>query len=1070
MNKKNIGLEKENKVREWLSGNIFELAEANPTNTYHEVVKTCKFFADLDDKENKYSPEQFEEQIKKIFDLFREEAELFYEIKIAYTSFYYGISHKPYNSAHIFIDAFNADMRPFIFENSKIQGTFWYIFAKKHNFDIIDSCYPRNKQLRCSLSPKYGQTETYTLKQYGLAHQALNSSERMEGTFFTFGTLKKILYCGDIFNNFDEQQALDIIDRKLEGFECKGSFLPKYFYCANIDKIHGCIFLERDYISNKPTVFSAYERYMIEQALNNAPNPVINDKGRKKFDCRNNWLIILCICKAALTANHANEFMARCGWNREQDFKENKQVFSGLNCYMSFKKIMTFLKSDEQPRIYNSEVVQYDPIEVKKIDINSMDYIKISGTRGYEPLREKYRKIYVVKSGCDTQKTRQLFSLGVKTLFINYRVSLTNDLVNKNHFDRNIKSYKDSDVVEQIKAGILPEYLSIQLESLSLIKDHIFYYDLVVFDEAPMLINQLRHAYDKSPCFHKIDRALTEIMRTKNLIFCSANINENVFSFIRSYVGQEKINYSINEYQSKKWFVTQLNTAYDFENKMMYLAMEGKKLCIAHNSRSKALNLYLMLNALNKKVLLITSQTDKNLEDVNKTWINFDVVIYTPTIESGVSFTEIHFDHVCGFFTNKSNNHLGCFQQLIRCRNPKENEIFIYARNSHVKKIGAEYVKLTEESLNGDEQSILLEATEWEKNNKKIDYEEPVYKAILVNELFNSYSRFKLCSHLRAELLVQGIKWNNIGYATTDEKLIKERRAILKQLRTDFFKTVITEHYKSSKKIDGLGLPELKKRFEAITAKNNYNVYMNDFLEKLTNSLIKMHIITPVKVNDTTQKMNSFDNVYNIKTEHKMAYILSKVNLEKKDMPLNPYDDKPFCLSGKEKYIYNFLAGYYNTGEKEIKIDFLGGQVLSESAFVKYSNKYFEDYKDILNELFFKTSGIIKDIIFDMPNRLKKINIILKDSNLKITRCDTNNTRPGYNQFKIVKKLDSDTKNPYFLQEDKKENKTTTITNALKLVQQKIDYLSDAPAELAYLLDDEMLYSLFLGKELSKIL
>jgi hypothetical protein len=62
---------------------------------------------------------------------------------------------------------------------------------------------------------------------------------------------------------------------------------------------------------------------------------------------------------------------------------------------------------------------------------------------------------------------------------------------------------------------------------------------------------------------------------------------------------------------------------------------------------------------------------------VNETWINYDIVIYTPTVCMGVSFDPEHFDSIFAYGCHNSLGAQEFCQMLHRVRNIKENTIYI---------------------------------------------------------------------------------------------------------------------------------------------------------------------------------------------------------------------------------------------------------------------------------------------------------------------------------------------------------------------------------------------------------
>jgi hypothetical protein len=90
-----------------------------------------------------------------------------------------------------------------------------------------------------------------------------------------------------------------------------------------------------------------------------------------------------------------------------------------------------------------------------------------------------------------------------------------------------------------------------------------------------------------------------------------------------------------------------------------------------------------------KKILIYTGQTnDRNkldLLDVTKTWSSCDVLVYSPSIESGVNFDIKHFDKIYGVICMHSTSQRAFLQMLSRVRKIKVNDIFILNSNVNLK-------------------------------------------------------------------------------------------------------------------------------------------------------------------------------------------------------------------------------------------------------------------------------------------------------------------------------------------------------------------------------------------------
>ena len=103
----------------------------------------------------------------------------------------------------------------------------------------------------------------------------------------------------------------------------------------------------------------------------------------------------------------------------------------------------------------------------------------------------------------------------------------------------------------------------------------------------------------------------------------------------------------------------------------------NKKIVIPTNSLKKANELSDIIKHKfsDKKVGLITSETEPIQTHL---WIDYDIIIYSPTVLAGNSFNEIHFDELIGFFTNMSCGVNPYLQMLLRVRNLKDNQMTIF--------------------------------------------------------------------------------------------------------------------------------------------------------------------------------------------------------------------------------------------------------------------------------------------------------------------------------------------------------------------------------------------------------
>lgn len=73
-----------------------------------------------------------------------------------------------------------------------------------------------------------------------------------------------------------------------------------------------------------------------------------------------------------------------------------------------------------------------------------------------------------------------------------------------------------------------------------------------------------------------------------------------------------------------------------------------------------------------------TPEQIAELDDVNASWVNYDVVIFTPTITAGVSFTKDHFHHQFVYLKNTSCDFITGIQMTGRVRSIKSGKAHIH--------------------------------------------------------------------------------------------------------------------------------------------------------------------------------------------------------------------------------------------------------------------------------------------------------------------------------------------------------------------------------------------------------
>ena len=144
----------------------------------------------------------------------------------------------------------------------------------------------------------------------------------------------------------------------------------------------------------------------------------------------------------------------------------------------------------------------------------------------------------------------------------------------------------------------------------------------------------------------------------------------------RSYDERVTIYQNMNmKHQGKKVYT--VNDKSLMINMITKWVREGKRVVVPTNSKSYAeyLNKHIIESGIEANISLSTGER-RATESVQTMWQGKNLIIYTPTILAGNSYTE-EIDVVCGFFTTTSCDQADAMQMLFRARNNRSNEYYI---------------------------------------------------------------------------------------------------------------------------------------------------------------------------------------------------------------------------------------------------------------------------------------------------------------------------------------------------------------------------------------------------------
>lgn len=277
-------------------------------------------------------------------------------------------------------------------------------------------------------------------------------------------------------------------------------------------------------------------------------------------------------------------------------------------------------------------------------------------------------KSLLIRSPYNTGKTTMLKSICDnydRILFISYRITLSSNLYG-NFKDLGLELYTEH---------IYADKLICQVDSLHKITNT--KYDLVIIDESESVFNHfsagsLKNNYDTFQIFCAL------CVNANKIICLDGDLHNRTKRIIKSFGECKYIKNTIKK--DIRHFIFTPNQE-EFSDDIEKKIMEGKNICIVSMSEQQAEVYY---NKYKKKyrVIKYTSKTSdrkkKNLEKVEEIWINYQIVIYSPSIEAGVDFNKEHFDNIFIVMCANSTSPRGLNQMINRIRQLRNPNILCF--------------------------------------------------------------------------------------------------------------------------------------------------------------------------------------------------------------------------------------------------------------------------------------------------------------------------------------------------------------------------------------------------------
>lgn len=577
------------------------------------------------------------------------------------------------------------------------------------------------------------------------------------------------------------------------------------------------------------------------------------------YDDYNKWIKIGMIL-FNITDSENNYFQLWDEWSKqsskynEKDIKTFWDKFKRSN--ISLGSLIHWCKEEGITDIYEKKTLKQiiNDYQVKPIKLSNVS-LEINMAKLDEDIFKPYLdyKFIGIQSEKGTGKTTNLLKSLINNKIINKQ---SNILFISSRRTFGIKLLGDLEahgfkLYSDIKNDIYNNKIICQIDSLLRLKNDT--YEYIIIDECESLIRYLTSQhFVKNSYASLIIASLERRLKDASHIYAlDADLSDRSINFLQKNINlnNDKTAIILNTFKPYNEYTIAVMKYNEWLLKVFEYIEEDKKLVIPIASNNKAKDLINKINIdyPNKKVLLIhreTSDEDKleNVINVNKTWTEYDIVIYTPSVSMGISYDlENYFDAI---FSYGCHNSLGAqeFCQMIhRVRYPKEKTIYLsidlykdfnqeedtYTYNEIESMLCSDYY-LTHYNLYNN--CLPVKYIRNENNDIILNYpykDEPIYDLFVNNchDILENKQNFSACFFGYIKFKEYNIIFERIDNNDDNQTLLNE----LKQLRKD------REENEKMTNVEGIFhakditkeeyLQKIKQRNDYLTDDDMYQIY-----------------------------------------------------------------------------------------------------------------------------------------------------------------------------------------------------------------------------------------------------
>jgi len=448
------------------------------------------------------------------------------------------------------------------------------------------------------------------------------------------------------------------------------------------DKIKSPIVTKKPKTKNQEVLNQLKEMNSNQKALPNDIKYILDNIKVKRSDDYMDWINVGI---AVFNCNNTKEgFTLWDNWSQLSSKYDKECTIYKWNSFVNnnfkagYHTLLYFLKTDNKEaykKLNIKDIKSFDTIKVNKQYLFSKTDTDIIAKSIENWMIDDLIKFLAMMSNYGTGKTFAVDCIidiykPIKILWITHRQSLTLNLMGTFE-EHEFFNYMDKDYN-------MPR-LFISIESLHNLNKKNMNFDLIILDEIESLLYHFCSPTVKNPR-ETFNIFIELINKSKKVLCLDGDISDRTYKFIKEFGNNFQIIENTYKPFPKKFIFTK--DVSDFDLRISNDIYDKKNICIVCMSANMA-NDYYQKYKDNYKVILHCSKSDdklkQNLIDVNKFWINYQVVIYSPSVSEGVDFSIVDYiDNMYVVLSQNSCSPRGLMQMIGRIRKPKSNIIRVY--------------------------------------------------------------------------------------------------------------------------------------------------------------------------------------------------------------------------------------------------------------------------------------------------------------------------------------------------------------------------------------------------------